>query len=151
VRFCANELWLNVTWSDIISIIHILTHLVQVGNKQNLDLLCSRPVLLPQPGKACKLVPCYDMGLLLWFISNVKCCHLMNDASPDDAACNNLTSHEGRQGCTNTARKYFEQVCCDVQDVINNTAVLRTKRKNPPRNKNVDYGQIQLLGFTAVA
>jgi len=31
----------------------------------------------------------------------------MNDASPDDAACNNLTSHEGRQGCTKHSTKIF--------------------------------------------
>jgi len=63
----------------------------------------------------------------------------------------NKPATKATRGAQNIARKQFEQVRRDVQDVINNTAVLRTKRKNPPRNKNVDYGQIQLLGFTAVA
>jgi hypothetical protein len=34
----------------------------------------------------------------------------------------------------------------DVQGAISNTAV-RTKRKNPPRNKNPDHGQIKITGL----
>jgi len=62
----------------------------------------------------------------------------------------NKPATKATKGAQNMARKHFEKVRRDVQDV-NNTAVLRTKRKNPPRNKNVDYRQIQLLGLTAVA
>jgi hypothetical protein len=77
----------------------------------------------------------------------------MNDASPDDAACNNLTNQPRRlPGVHNTWHENILSTSAVTFRVslINNTAV-RTKRKNPPRNKNVDYGQIQLLGFTAVA
>jgi hypothetical protein len=62
----------------------------------------------------------------------------------------NKPATKAARSAQNIARQHFEQVRRDVQDVINNTAV-RTKRKNPPRNKNVDCGQIQLLGFTTVA
>jgi len=62
----------------------------------------------------------------------------------------NKPATKAARGAQNIARKHFQQVRRDVQSIINNTAI-RTKRKNSPRNKNVDYGQIQLLSLTAVA
>lgn len=63
----------------------------------------------------------------------------------------NKPATKATRGAQCIARKHFEQVRRDVLDAINNTAVLRRKPQNPQRNKNVDYRQTQLLGFTAVA
>jgi hypothetical protein len=63
----------------------------------------------------------------------------------------NKPATKAARGAQNFARKHFQRVHRDIQSIIKNTAVLRTKRKNPRRNKNVDYGQIQLLSLTAVA
>jgi hypothetical protein len=52
----------------------------------------------------------------------------------------NKPATKAARGAQHIARKRFEQVYRAVQAVINNTAVLRTKRKNTQRKKNVDYG-----------
>jgi hypothetical protein len=62
----------------------------------------------------------------------------------------NKPATKAARGAQHIARK------CDVQGAISNTAV-RTKRKNQPRNKNTDHGQIKitalhrsgLIGFLA--
>jgi len=45
----------------------------------------------------------------------------------------NKPATKAARGAQHIARKHFGQVRRDVQSVINNTDVLRTKRKNPPK------------------
>jgi hypothetical protein len=61
----------------------------------------------------------------------------MNDASPDDAACNNLTNQARRlrrRGAQHIARKHFVQAHHGVHGVINNTVVLHTKDRGNVQN-----------------